>query len=402
MKFSFLWISLIIGTALVAWGEGTTRPSDLLDDSPLADYQGDLLDLAFRAVSKFPTFPHIKNRCLAQEAVVQACLTLDQPQRALRYLAKIDNWRKGTAYADLAFFAVEQGAKAETVEPFLKKAAQVASATEDWPKDRIAIRIAQVYTLLGMTDKVNQYNQNIDQGESSKLAIAQAMVSERSSFEAEMVRLEAQLATKSFDVSRAGLVAGVEYYRRYYERPAYRSRVAATMKTAWEDLPMRIRIELLMKLAEVCLDRQDRDEATKWVKEADALMSQVKGNPRFVIQPMMQLAALQFRSGDRLGAKDRAKKALALYNSREAKIINIDRAQLLVAIAEAHCVFNEKKAALRHYKRAVEAGMVNPNSRPRAQDLSKTCCSMAVYQCEPDEILWKRLKEIEQGLGDPW
>jgi hypothetical protein len=59
-------------------------------------------------------------------------------------------------------------------------------------------------------------------------------------------------------------------------------------------------------------------------------------------------------------------------------------------------------AALAVYKQAVEAGMENPNSRPRAEDLAATCCSMAVHAVQPDAELFARIREICAGLSDPW
>ena len=54
------------------------------------------------------------------------------------------------------------------------------------------------------------------------------------------------------------------------------------------------------------------------------------------------------------------------------------------------------------YKTAVEEGTANPNSRPRAEDLTATCCSMALSAVEPDKELWAKLKQIYEGLGEPW
>jgi hypothetical protein len=54
------------------------------------------------------------------------------------------------------------------------------------------------------------------------------------------------------------------------------------------------------------------------------------------------------------------------------------------------------------YARAVEEAVLNPNSRPRADDLVATCCSMAVCGFQPDEKLWARMVEIGAKLGEPW
>ena len=51
---------------------------------------------------------------------------------------------------------------------------------------------------------------------------------------------------------------------------------------------------------------------------------------------------------------------------------------------------------------AIEEGIENPNSRPRAQDLTTTCVSMAVHGVEPNEGIWIRVRQILDGLSDPW
>jgi hypothetical protein len=58
--------------------------------------------------------------------------------------------------------------------------------------------------------------------------------------------------------------------------------------------------------------------------------------------------------------------------------------------------------ALAVYKQAAEAAVENPNSRPRAEDLSAICLSMAKRTVEPDAALWARIREIKSALGEPW
>ena len=74
-----------------------------LTDKPLAVYQSELLDHAFETAAAIPVKPHIKDRSRAQEKVVEVSLELDQPLRALSLIERIDNWRRGSGYCDLAF-----------------------------------------------------------------------------------------------------------------------------------------------------------------------------------------------------------------------------------------------------------------------------------------------------------
>jgi hypothetical protein len=58
--------------------------------------------------------------------------------------------------------------------------------------------------------------------------------------------------------------------------------------------------------------------------------------------------------------------------------------------------------SLEFYRQAVIQGQVNPNSRPRAEDLTRICCSMALQSVEPTAELWSALNEMKAGLGEPW
>jgi hypothetical protein len=62
----------------------------------------------------------------------------------------------------------------------------------------------------------------------------------------------------------------------------------------------------------------------------------------------------------------------------------------------------DEARALSFWMQAAEAGVENPNSRPRADDLAATCMSMVKAKVAPDEKLWLRLRAIASGLGEPW
>ena len=91
-----------------------------------------------------------------------------------------------------------------------------------------------------------------------------------------------------------------------------------------------------------------------------------------------------------------------MFAAKREEIVDIYRAGALRTIAETYQAMGETAAASKTYKQAIEAGIENPNSRPRAEDLSATLCSMAVHGVEPDAGLWTRITDIEAGLGDPW
>ena len=94
--------------------------------------------------------------------------------------------------------------------------------------------------------------------------------------------------------------------------------------------------------------------------------------------------------------------AASLYDADRDRIVDIRRAGVLRGLAEGYADARDPKAALALYRRAAGEGMVNPNARPRAEDLAATCCSMAVHAVEPDDALRAYLRQIRSGLGNPW
>jgi hypothetical protein len=82
--------------------------------------------------------------------------------------------------------------------------------------------------------------------------------------------------------------------------------------------------------------------------------------------------------------------------------VNIYKADTLIPLAEAYQMIAGATDSMAVYKRAVEAAVENPNSRPRAEDLSAICLSMAKRLVEPDAALWARVRELKGALGEPW
>jgi hypothetical protein len=115
-----------------------------------------------------------------------------------------------------------------------------------------------------------------------------------------------------------------------------------------------------------------------------------------------RLAALRIRAGDVATARSELREALARFDAERHTIVDMWRAAALRPIAEAHHLLGDTTTALEIYTRAVEAGVENPNSRPRADDLCATCLSLALHDVAPDSLLLDRLTEICNDLGDPW
>jgi tetratricopeptide (TPR) repeat protein len=157
-----------------------------------------------------------------------------------------------------------------------------------------------------------------------------------------------------------------------------------------------------MDLSEFSLQQADMPQGLELINIAQEVIDAAKWPAEYYIPMAARLAALRFRAGDAMVARSSLEKALPLYQEKSAEIFDINKADTLIPIAAANQAMGAQEQALGIYKQAVEAAVENPNSRPRAEDLSAICVSMALNAVEPDEALWKRIKEIQTNLGDPW
>jgi hypothetical protein len=82
--------------------------------------------------------------------------------------------------------------------------------------------------------------------------------------------------------------------------------------------------------------------------------------------------------------------------------VNIDKAEAIVPLAESYQMMGNRDKALEVYKLAVTSAVENPNSRPRAEDLTDILCSMALNSVELDEELDMEINRHIAGLGSPW
>ncbi len=372
-----------------------------LTDKPIAAYQNELLDVAFATASAIPVKPHIKDRSRAQEMGVAASLKLDQPQRALGLIEKIDNWRRGVGYADLAFYCAVHGYTAE-VQHYLDFAMQISESAEDWRREQIRTKVADTYTLMEQNNRDGASVKGLSDAEYGIVSGVMAEADNKDCFKEQLNNLDALLISGNFEIMKNALKACAGLFNRCYTDAGQRLLAEEKIKVSWGALPLFMRVELLAEMAGYALDHTDQAKAIELINEARNLIDGAQWPPEHRISLISKLVTLRFSAGDRQMAGADADAMLALFDSQRNTIVNIDRAGALRPLAEAYQSMGDTTTALAVYKRAVEEGVENPNSRPRAEDLSATCLSMALHKAEPDNELWARIRQINEGLGDPW
>lgn len=370
-------------------------------DSPVEGFRSELLETAFQAASAMPLKPHIKNRSRAQERVVAAALKLDQPRRALRYTEQIANWRKGVGYGDLALYLAQKGYTSE-LGRYIRLAGEIAELAESWRRDRIRSRIASLHTWLGNPEEAGIYEAGLEASESGGIESAKVRMDGMASFDERVRILDEVIQKEIFDATKNALWNYVLLYHEVYADAQKRALVEDRIKSGWKPMPLIIRLDLTLALVEEALKADDRDNALRLVDLAQEILDSAEWPAENHVPMMARLAACRFRAGDAERARGDADQALALFEAEKETIVNIFRAEALLPLAEAYFVMGRTSDALKVYKLALDQAVINPNSRPRAEDLSETCLSMALSGVNPDEELGNKIIKIKEELGEPW
>ncbi|MEY3023058.1 MAG: hypothetical protein RIS86_2256 [Planctomycetota bacterium] len=392
-----------VGTAAPVSAPVSAEPRRLekLADAELAPTRAELLDRAFAAASRIPDPAHTRDRCRLQEEVVDACLRLDLPVRAAGCARGIDNWRKGVAFAEIGLWCARRGLEGEA-RGFIEVARSSAKGDQGWQDDRVRVGIGRVYAALGEERLADSLEAGVVEAERGRVAEIRVDALEADDLDARLAALGAVVAEYSFDLSRNALAEYTALLRRFGADPATRERILADMRLAWKDMPVIAQLDAMGSLADTAVAIGALDTARILCDEADALIDGSAWLPEDKPGTLARFAELRHRSGDTRRARERLEAALACYDETEDAIVDIWRAGALRPIAHAFFTMGEHGSSHDLYNRAVEVGSLNPNSRPRAEDLCRTCLSIADCGLEVRPELLARVREIAAGLSDPW
>lgn len=400
-------INGIAGSMLVLLGLTSVyakNPTEPLDSERL-------LDRAYSAVSEMPLDPHIKNRSREQYKVVGAALTLDRPDLADRYALGIAYWQQGAALADLALYYIEKGNGDEgrnalkKAESWLKNSDRTyrqEEAEQAWRLSRVGIRIAMAYTALSEDEKVAEIMPHVGKDDAPRLLQYKISKTNTNTFEQSEALLSSLADTGEYEALKSAVDGFADLYRLFYKNETSRKRVAKKIEVYRPKLPILFQIDLLVRLGGIALENRDHDQARIYADEAADLLQKRNSPPRFYIPRMAEIAALRWKAGDVETAQQDLTESLRLFAEKRKTIINMDRAGILCAVAEAYADNGKKEKALSIYSRALAEGEINPNSRPRATDLSLVCRSMALHGVQPSVEVLQALEEMKNKLGNPW
>lgn len=359
-----------------------------------AKWQADVLRIAYAAASAIPVTGHDRDRARSQHSVVSTCADLGLLDEAQRYAREIEGWRQGVAYAEIAAAMAHPGDA--TAATLFEKASQVADAQTDWRRDRILQSIAAAQAQVTAADPLSLSSGSLS-GDAAATTAAADMALARS-----LEQLEAAVASEVMEDIRTSASAVAAHFDRTYGDPAQRERLQTAILGALPLLPLDLQIDTLLQLSGIAGDHKDLTTAIAFVDDAQKRFDSMQWTHDFGLPLRARIAASRHRAGAPAEAAQQADQVIADFDQHRLLIFNIDRAELLCAVAEALHSMGRTVDALEAYRRAAVECMENPNSRPRAMDLCLIGCSMASIGVEPDAELLDALKTNLGRLADPW
>lgn len=376
---------------------------DAVPQPPLDPYKIDLLDIGFEAATAMPIKPHLKSRSKFQYKVAQACFDLDQPRRALAYAERIADWRRGEGYAAFALYCAQRDLR-NGVDHYVFLANDAAKiVTQDWQKWRISIKVAQTYAWLGDWRKAELYEAGTGEGERGKLDRLRILLADEGRFQDQVRKLDELIALGSYDPMTNAFDAYVKLYDTFYDDELRRDLIEEKIRSQYQTMPTWLKIDYLRELADISIGHGDKSRGLNLVNDAQAIVESVAWHLEDHFPLVGEMAKTRFRAGDEQRARRDLDAAIELYATvPDEQLESFRRPNCLRPLAEACVVMGDMEDAANIYRMTVEAGDLNPNARTRAEDLTETCISMALYGFEPDDILLARMRQIKDELGPPW
>lgn len=361
-----------------------------------------LLAFAFETASAIPTDPHLRDRSRTQEKVVLAAIALGRFDDAERWLPKIEDWRRGTASADLAYQLAAKGDSPQ-VRSLISSAAAAAVDAGDWQSERVLMKIARVQARLGEVEAAAAIAASLEPVEGGKVLTAISEQASGQQIDEEIARIEAAIANgRRFDEVANVIEALTLLHRRVYADEARRQRLEAATDAAWRWVPLKVRMERRGALLRNAIEANDREAAARWLAGIAEVVQGYDWAPEDRVPLLAELAQWRFLAGDLDGARAAADASRRAFDEGRILIIDVFRGEALRPLAEAYMVLGDRGAAAEVYSLALDEAFVNPNARPRAIDLALAAASMAQRGFEPDTATADRLKGLRQKLDHPW
>jgi hypothetical protein len=378
-----------------------------LADAPLPADSLRLAKLAFDAASMLPLVPHAKNRARMQASVVSTCATVGLLHTGESFIDRMDGWQQAMALTRLAR-AAARSERPESALSSLHRAESVVSNasheyfTQEWQRDRIRAGIAATLILLRRSPDAAEFEKDLEPSESGLPLLARSEVCRADEVDAQIARIDQEFVSKHFEQLRSACEACVALLKHVSRDASRLNSLETKVLEVIAKFPAQSRFAVLAQLAESALQRGHTGSARQRLAEALVCIPPGSMLPEERIPLLGRVAELQFRLGETSAADEQLHAALELYKASRSRVVDIARASALRALAEAAYVMMQHDQAFQLWMKAFDEGVANPNSRPRADDLVATCCSILRTGAVPTPSILERAERIAAALGEPW
>ncbi len=387
--------------------ETSTPPT--LANAEIEPWRLRLLEHAFEVASSIPVDPHVKDRSTTQADVLDAFLELEQPMAVRDLSRRIENWRRAEAIAKVALHAARAGVAPEEVRSLI--ALSDANHPADlvrWRHDRIDVNLARAHARLGDLEAATLLEAGFQPTAQGRVLEERVDTMPAESLPVLLERLDQVVELADLDGVMNAIDILVALHGRFYDDVALRTDLERRVDDAATQgkVPHDIRIRANLALVDEAVRRQDVANARMLVGRARGVLDSIQARTPFPAEYLVplvgDLARRRAEAGDIERAVAEVEEAMRIAEENRASIIDVFLARSLRPVAVAAVATGDPVLAARVFAAVVDAGAVNPNGRPRAEDLARTLAAMAVSGHQPSEMLQSRIDEIAEGLGDPW
>jgi tetratricopeptide (TPR) repeat protein len=360
-----------------------------------------LVAVADQVAGTIPVNPHARDRAMMQEEAVKGWIALGDLERAEVGMRRIGDWRRGEATALVAQARASRG-EIDAARSLAAEARELAGREEDWRRDRIGAEVARTLAMTGDLGQIDGLVDPAAAAEAGNVAAAVTAVVPAERLEAQAKVFDDAIATGAFELVRGGLDGYLAIIRRADCDDAWRARATKALDGALPGLPYDLRVLYLVTLADALTARGRNDEARAALDRADGEIAAAGFLAEDIVPIGAPVAVARTRLGDRDAARAALRSLRATFENRREEVVNLRRATSWRALASAFMGLGDRADAEACFAAALEDGALNPNARPRAEDLCLTLLSMARCGFAPTDSMDRRIDAIRAGLADPW
>lgn len=386
--------SLVVGFGVISVGCQSSPQQRASDPAPL-------LDQAMGVASSPPGKSHARVKSRLQRDVVVTAIEVGAFDAALRYADQIEDGRRAESLAMLAQALAKKGDLIRA-DQCVVRAVDLSAASEGATKERILTEVAVAFALMGQSDKARQFAGRVPQELTGRVEAEIASQAALEELDRQCDAFDRAIQTRSLDIAYSGVNGYFAVWQRVRGDEARCTRAEQAIRAAMPNFPMAFQIESLIRLSDALSAQGRQEEAVAELARARAVLMTTDFLPD-TSGPIGRDIALAFdRRGDRASARQLLLDMVAAYERNPKAMVDIERADYLCPLASALAQVGDRGTAERVWSLALEAGSINPNARPRAEDLCMVMLSMARSGFEPTEGLRSTMAQIRGGLQPPW